>query len=243
MTLSEISGTMTGMRAGTRVAVFEDDAELQQLLDIVLRAEGFEALVDGSGGNAHGVASGFRPDLAIVDVTLGDGITGFDVARDLHAVDPAMPVMFLTGADSLEQRLEGFEAGADDYVVKPFALPELIARIHALLRRAGRSGTAVAEFADLVVDDDAHAVSRGGATVELTATEFSLLSVFMRRPRVVIAKAALLNEVWGFNGYDPNLVEVHMSSLRRKLEAHGPRLIHTVRSVGYVMRDVLVSAS
>lgn len=222
------------------MVVFEDEPDLQALLAIVLKAEGFAVQVEGSGAEARRVAWGFHPDLAIIDVRLRDDVSGFEVARDLRAVAGDVPIVFLTGADSLEERLTGFEVGADDYVVKPCDLPELVARIRAVLRRSGRVPNEVACFADVALDAGAHTVARGGELIDLTATEFSLLQVFLRRPRVVIGKGELLNEVWGYSGYDPNLVEVHVSSLRRKLEAHGPRLIHTVRSVGYALRDALL---
>lgn len=222
--------------------MFEDDSDLQGLLAIVLRAEGCDVRVEDGGLGARGVTSEFRPDLAIVDVCLVDGIDGFEVARDLRAVDADVPIMFLTGADSLEARLAGFEAGADDYVVKPFDVQELVARMGALLRRAGRAEPkSVVRFADVSLDDAAHTVNRSGEEIDLTATEFELLRALLRRPRVVVGKSDLLSEVWGYTGYDHNVVEVHMSSLRRKLEAHGPRVIHTVRSVGYVLRDALMS--
>jgi DNA-binding response OmpR family regulator len=227
---------------GARVAIFEDDLDLQPLLAMILKSEDYEIRAEAGGQCAADVAAQFQPDLAIIDVTLEDGFSGFDVARTLRRADADLPIMFLTGADSLEERLAGFDAGADDYIIKPFATAELVARVHALLRRAGRNGSSVLRFADIEIDESAHLVTRAGAEVSLTATEFDLLRAFVRRPRVVLGKDGLLGDVWGYSQYDTNLVEVHVSSLRRKLEAFGPRVIHTVRSVGYVLRDELSRA-
>jgi DNA-binding response OmpR family regulator len=142
----------------------------------------------------------------------------------------------LTAADTVAERLEGFSSGADDYIVKPFSVAELLARIEAVLRRTGRLTSAVRQFADVIIDDSARTVLRAGQKLELTRTEFDLLTVMAKHPGQVLSKVQLLTQVWGFDAYDVNLVEVHMSSLRRKLEAHGPRLIQTVRGVGYVLR-------
>ena len=142
----------------------------------------------------------------------------------------------LTDADTVEERLEGFDAGADAYLVKPCSMAELLARVQDLLRRTGRLSSAVRQIGDIVIDDAARTVIRGGQTVELTRTEYDLLAVLAKHQGQVLSKVQLLTQVWGFDAYDVNLVEVHMSSLRRKLEAHGPRLIQTVRGVGYVLR-------
>lgn len=142
----------------------------------------------------------------------------------------------LTAADTVEERLAGFSAGADDYIVKPFSLAELLARVEALLRRSGRLTSAVRQVADVIIDDGARTVVRDGEPMDLTRTEYDLLAVMAKHPGQVLSKVQLLTHVWGFEAYDVNLVEVHVSSLRRKLEAHGPRLIQTVRGVGYVLR-------
>jgi two-component system OmpR family response regulator len=220
-----------------RVAVFEDDRELQTLLGLVLRAEGYEAVVEAGGYAARKVSEEFAPDLAIIDVHLDDGANGLHVAAILREANDDLPIIFLTGSASLDDRLAGFEAGGDDYITKPFSVVELLARMRALLRRAGRSHSSVLTFADVTVDEAAHRVERAGHYIDLTPTEFNLLRAFVRRPGVVVAKTALLAEVWGFDQYDGNVVEVHMSSLRRKLEHHGHRLVHTVRAVGYVLRE------
>jgi DNA-binding response OmpR family regulator len=147
-----------------------------------------------------------------------------------------LPLLFVTAADSVHARLEGFNAGGDDYLVKPFSMAELLARIHALLRRTGRLASDVRQIADLVIDEGARTVMRAGIAVPLTRTEFDLLDALAQRPGQVLSKIQLLTRVWGFEAYGANLVEVHVSALRRKLEAHGPRLLHTVRGTGYVLR-------
>jgi two-component system OmpR family response regulator len=147
-----------------------------------------------------------------------------------------LPILFLTAADSVDDRLAGFQAGADDYLVKPFSMAELLARVQALLRRSGRLSSASWHVGDLVVDDAARMVVRAGVPLELTRTEYDLLTVLVQQIGTVLSKTQLLTQVWGFDAYDTNLVEVHMSALRRKLEAAGPRLVHTVRGAGYVLR-------
>jgi DNA-binding response OmpR family regulator len=164
------------------------------------------------------------------------GPDGFEVARQVIAL-AGIPVVFLTAADGLDDRLAGFDAGGDDYIVKPFAMAELLARVRAVLRRSGRGNSAVVEIRDLLVDDNAKQAIRAGTTLDLTPTEFELLSVLAHAPDQVFSKGQLLSQIWGFDSYDPNLVEVHVSALRRKLDAHGPRLVHTVRSRGYVLRS------
>jgi two-component system OmpR family response regulator len=225
--------------------VFEDDRELQTLLSLVLKAEGYEARAESCGRHAEAVATEFEPDLAIIDMHLEDGTDGLRVASLLRASQHHLAIIFLTGLSSLDDRLAAFEAGGDDYITKPFSVAELLARVRAVLRRsgAGRSGAEELCFADVAVDEAGHTVRRAGEEVDLTPTEFDLLRAFVRRPGVVVGKNALLAEVWGFDQYDGNVVEVHMSSLRRKLEQHGPRLIHTVRAVGYVLRDPAVAAA
>jgi DNA-binding response OmpR family regulator len=147
-----------------------------------------------------------------------------------------IPIIYLTANDSDDARLAGFGAGGDDFVPKGMPLIELLARVHAVLRRCGRLTSRVAIAGDLVIDEAAHTVQRAGRSVELTPLQFQLLGALVRRVGQVVAKRALLQEVWGFEAFDPNLVEVHMSALRRKLEETGPQLVHTVRGAGYVVR-------
>lgn len=224
------------MSEAARLLVIEDDEALRDSLTDALQSTGFtvHALPDGVG--ALESLKTFKPDAAIVDIGLGDDSPdGFEVAEQLRKHD-SLSVIFLTARDGLDDRLRGFEIGADDYMIKPFALAELLARVRAVLRRSGRLASKVIELRDLIVDEQNHSVVRGGEELVLTQTEFELLCVFAREPNKVFSKQQLLALVWHFDEYDPNLVEVHLSALRRKMEAHGPRLIHTVRGSGYELR-------
>jgi two-component system OmpR family response regulator len=222
------------LRQRARVLLVEDDASIRSALELALTGEGYQVRATSDGSTIDKVATQFRPDLAILDIRLPVGPDGYTVARQLRSGSD-LPVLFVTAADSLEDRLAGFEAGADDYIVKPFAMAELLARVQALLRRSGRVESAVRQIGDLVIDDHARVVTRAGATLNLTRREFDLLSALTKHPGRVLSRLQLLNMVWG-STYGKNLIEVNMSTLRRKLEAHGPRLVHTVRGVGYVVR-------
>lgn len=219
-----------------RILVVEDDTAVREAVAAGLRDEGYEVDAREHGLEIEQVVRGFRPDLAVLDVRLPVGPGGLSMARILRSAERELPIIFLTAADAVEERLAGFEAGGDDYLAKPFAMAELKLRVRALLRRSGKLASTTWSVDDLVVDEAARTVARDGTPVELTRTEFDLLTALGRHPGRVVTKTQLLSTVWGFDAYDPNLVEVHMSSLRRKLEAHGPRLIHTVRGVGYVLR-------
>jgi DNA-binding response OmpR family regulator len=179
----------------------------------------------------------FHPTIAIVDVDHEDP---HQVVRALRIVDPV--AVILTTENDLDHRVKAFDAGADDVLVKPFAVDELVARVCAVLARTGH-GRNVLHLADLVIDERAHTVQRGDHLLELTATEFSLLTTLCKHAGAVLSKRQLLSTVWGFELYHVNVVEVHVCALRRKLEASGPRLIHTVRGVGYVLRVPRVPAS
>lgn len=218
-----------------RILVVEDDDALRDALVFALRDEGVmvEALADGL--RVEACLDEFRPDLAVLDVRLPSGPDGFDLARSIRRRSD-MPILFLTAADSVEDRLVGFDAGADDYVVKPFSMSELLARIKALLRRSGRDLSSTRTVLDIEIDEGARQVRRNGQPIELTRTEFDLLTVLARRPGQVFSKSRLLALVWDYEHYDPNVVEVHISALRKKLEAAGPRVVQTVRGVGYVLR-------
>lgn len=219
-----------------RILVVEDDRALRDAIAGALRNEGYAVRSTSVLDRANRLIGEFRPDLAVLDVRLPDGSEGFDIARELRSSSDA-PIVFVTAAETLEDRLTGFDVGGDDYLVKPFAMPELLARVRVLLRRAGRTTSQALQVGDLVVDELAQSVVRAGQPVDLTPTEFDLLVTFARRPGQVLAKERLLALVWDFDAYDPNLVEVYVSSLRRKLEEHGPRLLHTVRGAGYVLRS------
>jgi two-component system OmpR family response regulator len=221
--------------ATPRILVVEDDAALRDSLSVALRSSDYEVCAVGDGSSAVEQLDAYRPDLVVLDVRLPAGPDGLQIAGEVRARGDA-PVLFLSALGDLSDRLAGFEAGGDDYLTKPFSTSELLARIRALLRRAGRLEAQAWQVADLVVDEAARTAVRDGAEVELTRTEFDLLAALGASVGTVVSKARLLTMVWGFETYDENLVEVHISALRRKLEAHGPRLVHTVRGVGYVLR-------
>ena len=202
----------------------------------MLQRAGFEVRAEADGAALTDAVDEFHPDLAILDVRLPHGDDGFGLAVRLRAM-AEIPIVFVTAADALDDRLRGFQVGADDYLVKPFAASELLARVRAVLRRSGRLTSPTYEVFDLLVDETNRTARRGGQDLGLTKTEFDLLTVLSRAPGKVFSKTQLLSLVWGFDGYDNNLVEVHISALRRKLEAHGGRLIHTERGEGYVCRS------
>lgn len=216
-----------------RVLVVEDDPLVRRLLDSMLEAEGYKVLAVGDGSAALDAAPSFKPDIVLIDVGL-PGISGVDVARRLRQTGE-VPIIFVTAADSAEAIHDGFRMGADDYIVKPFDPEEVSWRVRAVLRRSGHVVAQLWECGDLLVDEGARTVTRAGAPVALTAIEFQMLAVLVRNRIRVVPKAQLLAQVWGYDA-DDHLLEVHMSSLRRKLEAHGPRMIQTVRGTGYVLR-------
>jgi DNA-binding response OmpR family regulator len=217
-----------------RVLVIEDAEAIRIAVESGVVADGHEVLARAEGVHLEKDLAEFRPDVVILDVML-PGRDGFALLEAIRLRSRAGVVM-LTARDGIDDRLRGLTTGADDYVVKPFVLAELVARVNALLRRMGRIPTALM-VGDLVVDPDAVTVRRGDATIDLTATEFKLLRYLAEHRGQVLNKSQILSAVWGFDAYDPNLVEVFISALRRKLEEHGPRLLHTVRGMGYVLRE------
>jgi DNA-binding response OmpR family regulator len=227
---------MTGVGRDPRVLVVEDDEEIAQVLQRSLRLEGYEVRVAADGEAARDQSAAFNPDLVILDLGLPK-LDGMEVARRLRSADD-VPILMLTARDALEARVEGLDAGADDYLVKPFERQELLARLRALLRRRPPRGSASVVVADLALNPDTHEVSRGEREIDLTQREFELLEYLMRNERIVVPRQRLLEEVWG---YDPfattNTIEVFVSNLRRKLESGGEaRLLHTIRGAGYVLR-------
>ncbi|MGB2710073.1 MAG: response regulator transcription factor [Conexibacter sp.] len=224
-----------------RVLVVEDDEDIAQALQRSLRMEGYEVRVSGDGVAALDDAQAFLPDLVVLDLGL-PRLDGIDVARTLRERDD-VPILMLTARDAVEARVDGLDAGADDYLVKPFERQELLARLRALLRRRPPRGTASLVVGDLRLNPDTHEVERGGGAggiraIELTQREFELLEYLMRNERIVISRQRLLDEVWGYDPFSTtNTIEVFVSNLRRKLEADGePRLLHTIRGAGYVLR-------
>jgi two-component system OmpR family response regulator len=219
--------------AELRVLVVEDEPDARGLLVTILEKDGYRVRAEADGPAALDAAKTFRPDLALVDSGL-PGINGAEVARRLRTAGN-LPIIFVTGAHGAADIHGAFRLGADDYIVKPFDPVELSWRVRAVLRRSGRAVAQAWECGDVVLDESDQSVTRAGSPVALTATEFKLLDVLLRHRNQVVSKSQLLRLVWGHDAHG-HLVEVHMSSLRRKLEAHGPRMIGTVRGTGYVLR-------
>jgi DNA-binding response OmpR family regulator len=219
------------------VLVVEDDDAIAQVLQRSLRMEGYDVRIAGDGVAALDEAHAFLPDLMILDLGL-PGIDGVDVAKTLRQTGDDTPILVLTARDGVEARVEGLDAGADDYLVKPFERQELLARLRALLRRRPPRGQATLAIGDLKLNPDTHEVTRAGRPIDLTQREFELLEYLMRNERIVISRQRLLDEVWGYDPFSmTNTIEVFVSNLRRKLEAGGePRLLHTIRGAGYVLR-------
>jgi two-component system, OmpR family, response regulator len=222
-----------------RVLVVDDEPSIVDAVATSLRYEGFDVDEATNGRSALRKAQDDPPDLIILDVMLPD-LDGIEVTRRLRADGVNTPILFLTAKDALEDKLAGLTVGGDDYVTKPFALAEIVARTQVILRRAGMVGEpeGVLRFGDLEMDEGAHQVVRNGSEITLTATEFNLLRFFMMNPRQVLSKFQILDHVWHYDfGGDANVVETYVSYLRKKLERHGPPLIHTIRLVGYVLRE------
>jgi len=221
----------------TRILVIEDE---EKILEFIRRGLAFEGyLVDTALDGQRGLelARDEIPDLVILDWML-PGIDGLEVCKRLRAVSE-IPILMLTAKDAVSDRVEGLDAGADDYLVKPFDFEELLARIRALLRRSQPGGTAVLSFSDMRLDTGTHQAFRGERAIDLTAKEYELLELFMRNPRQVLTREVIYDRVWGYDfGGESNIIEVYVRYLRQKTEDNGqPRLIHTVRSVGYVLRE------
>jgi two-component system response regulator MprA len=217
-----------------RILVVEDDGRLATTLERVLTAEGHEVELASDGLEALRHAREHPPDLVVMDVML-PGLDGIGVCRRLRAT-AQFPILLLTALGGTEERVKGLDSGADDYLVKPFAYQELLARVRALLRRSG--GAEHLRFADLVLEPASREVWRGSRAIVLTATEFDLLEHFLRHPRQVLTREQLLDAIWHGEPESDNVVAVYVGYLRQKLEAGGePRLMHTIRGSGYALRE------
>jgi two-component system response regulator MprA len=227
-----------------RVLVVDDEPAVRESIGRSLRFEGYQVELAGDGHTALDAVLTRRPDVVVLDVMM-PGLDGLETCRRLRITGDRVPVLMLTARRNVGDRVAGLDAGADDYLVKPFALEELLARVRALLRRADPgnqelpSDDAILSFADLELDATSRRVSRGGRMIELTRTEFELLAVLLRSASRVVTRSVLFTEVWGYDfGTMSNSLDVYIGYLRRKLEANGePRLVHTVRGVGYLVRE------
>jgi two-component system response regulator MprA len=234
----------TGPDPAARVLVVDDDRAVRESLRRSLEFNGYQVALAGDGAEALASIAGQAPDALVIDVMM-PRLDGIETTRALRTAGNDLPILVLTARDSVGDRVEGLDAGADDYLTKPFALEELLARLRALLRRAHVPADADdiegsrLTFADLSLNVATREVHRGERGIELTRTEFALLEMFMRRPRRVLERAFILEEVWGYDfPTTANSLEVYVGYLRRKTEAEGePRLIHTVRGVGYVLKE------
>jgi two-component system response regulator MprA len=220
-----------------KILVVDDERAVRESLRRALVLEGYDVELAADGEEALDSVQRAEPDALILDVLM-PGVDGLEVSRRLRRRGSKVPILMLTARDAVENRVEGLDAGADDYVTKPFALEELLARVRALLRRT-TSGEEVLRFADLELDPSTRQVTRDGETIELTRTEFALLELFMLNPRQVLTRSVIFERVWGYDfGYASNSLDVYIGYLRRKTEAgERPRLIQTVRGVGYALRE------
>jgi len=226
------------MGDATRILVIDDDPKIRTVVRRGLAYEGYRVVEAASGEEGLEKAREHLPDLVVLDIML-PGIDGLEVCRRLRATGDELGILMLTARDEVRDRVEGLETGADDYLVKPFSFEELLARVHALLRRRATPSGEILRYADLEFDVDAREARRDGRTIELTTTEYNLLILFMRHPKKVLTRDVIMEHVWSydFEG-ESNVLEVYVRYLRNKLEADGePRLIHTVRGAGYVLKE------
>jgi two-component system, OmpR family, response regulator MprA len=222
-----------------KILVVDDERAVRESLRRALELEGYEIeLADDGIAALEALEANGEPDAMILDVLM-PGLDGLEVARQLRRGGSRLPILMLTARVEVDDRVAGLDAGADDYVTKPFALDELLARVRALLRRTHEDGTDKLGFADLELDPGTREVTRGGDSIDLTRTEFSLLELFMRNPRQVLTRSVIFERVWGYDfGFGSNSLDVYIGYLRRKTEAGGKsRLIQTVRGVGYALRE------
>jgi len=221
-----------------KILIVEDEEQIASFLRRGLSYEGYEVETAADGTSALAKARDARPDLVVLDLML-PGMDGLEVCRRLRLAHSSLPILILTARDSVSDRVQGLDAGSDDYMVKPFALAELLARVRALLRRAGPGEPEVLQFADLRLDTGTRQVYRSETQIELTSKEFDLLELFLRHPKQVLTRETIYDRVWGYDfGGESNIIEVYIRYLRQKLESDGrSRLLFTVRGVGYVLRE------
>ena len=226
----------------SRVLVVDDDKAVRESLRRSLEFNGYDVVLAGDGAEALAGIAAAAPDIVVMDVMM-PRLDGIETTKALRQAGNDIPILVLTARDAVGDRVDGLDAGADDYLTKPFALQELLARIRALLRRVvpseGGSSDEVLAYSDLTMNLASREITRGGRSIELTRTEFALLEMFLRRPKRVLERSFILEEVWGYDfPTTANSLEVYVGYLRRKTEAEGePRLIHTVRGVGYVLKE------
>ena len=223
-----------------RLLVVDDEQNIVELLEASLRFHGFDVTSALDGTSALTLAKEIQPDLMVTDVMM-PGLNGFELVRSLRADGYQFPVLFLTAKDAVDDRVTGLTLGGDDYIVKPFSLSEVVARIRVVLKRTGKVDLSVRRttltYADLEVDEAAHEVRRGNRSISLSPTEFRLLCYLMENAETVVSKSQILDHVWQYDfGGEANVVESYISYLRRKVDVDAPPLIHTVRGVGYVLR-------
>ncbi|MDT5136946.1 MAG: two-component system, OmpR family, response regulator [Mycobacterium sp.] len=239
MTLGNQNGATN---SEARILVVDDEPNIVELLSVSLKFQGFEVLTATNGGQALDRAREARPDAVILDVMM-PGMDGFGVLRRLRADGIDAPALFLTARDSLQDKIAGLTLGGDDYVTKPFSLEEVVARLRVILRRAGKGGgseprNSRLSFADIELDEETHEVWKAGQSVSLSPTEFTLLRYFVINAGTVLSKPKILDHVWRYDfGGDVNVVESYVSYLRRKIDTGEKRLLHTLRGVGYVLRE------
>ena len=237
---SSLSLTQPAVESRTKrkVLVVDDEENVVHLVASALRFDGFETVTADNGHSALAAVAEHDPDLVVLDVMM-PGLDGHAVLQSLRQAGSVVPVIFLTARDAATDRVAGLRSGADDYVVKPFSVEELLARVHAVLRRtqAELDKDGVLRVADLELDENSHEVTRAGEQVHLTATEFELLRYLMRNPKRVLSKAQILDRVWNYDfGGQANVVELYISYLRKKIDAGRAPMIHTMRGVGYVLK-------